>query len=99
MRRAVGATPRAIMTGIVQEATVLTAVSGYVGVVMGVVVLEIVGFLVGDKQTMLARPHVDFAVVILATVVLMLAGIVAGFLPARRAVQVRTVDALRTEVG
>ena len=99
MRRAVGATPSAIMTGIVQEATVLTAVSGYVGVVSGVVVLEIVGFLVGDHQTMLARPHVDFGVVILATVVLMLAGIVAGFLPARRAVQVRTVDALRTEVG
>jgi putative ABC transport system permease protein len=99
MRRAVGATPNAIMTGIVQEATVLTAVSGYVGVVMGVIVLEIVGFFVGDKQMMLARPHVDFSVVILATVVLMLAGVIAGFLPARRAVQVRTVDALRTEVG
>jgi putative ABC transport system permease protein len=99
MRRAVGATPRAIMSGIVQEATVLTAVSGYVGVVAGVVVLEIVGFVVGDEQAMLARPQVDFGVVVLATLVLMLAGIVAGFLPARRAVQVRTVDALRTEVG
>jgi hypothetical protein len=52
-----------------------------------------------DKQAMLARPQVDFGVVVLATLVLMLAGIVAGFLPARRAVQVRTVDALRTEVG
>ena len=99
MRRAVGATPSAIMWGIVQEATVLTAVSGYVGVVAGVIVLEIVGFVVGDKQAMLARPQVDFGVVVLATLVLMLAGIVAGFLPARRAVQVRTVDALRTEVG
>jgi len=62
-------------------------------------VLQVVGFVVGDEQTMLARPQVDFGVVMLATVVLMLAGIVAGFLPARRAVQVRTVDALRTEVG
>jgi putative ABC transport system permease protein len=99
MRRAVGATPGAIMSGIVQEATVLTAVSGYVGVVTGVIVLEVVGFVVGDEQAMLARPQVDFGVVVLATLVLMLAGIVAGFLPARRAVQVRTVDALRTEVG
>lgn len=99
MRRAVGATPRAIMSGIVQEATVLTAVSGYVGVLTGVALLEIVGHFLGDSQAMLARPQVDFSVVVLATVVLMLAGVVAGFIPARRALQVRTVDALRTEVG
>jgi putative ABC transport system permease protein len=99
MRRAVGATPGAIIASIVQEATVLTAVSGYVGVVSGVVLLQVVGHFVGDEQAMLARPQVDFGVVMLATLVLMLAGIVAGFLPARRAVQVRTVDALRTEVG
>jgi putative ABC transport system permease protein len=99
IRRAIGAPPWHIVRAIVQESTLLTAVSGYAGVVLGVAVLELVAAIVGEDHEVLGSPHVDFRVAVAATVVLTLSGVVAGLLPAKRAVDVRPVDALRAEVG
>ena len=100
IRRAVGATPYRIMGQIVSESVLLTSFSGYWGLAFGVLILEIVSRIVGkgnSNQTMFANPEVDFNIALIALGVLIFSGIVAGFIPARRAVAVKPVDAIRAE--
>ncbi len=96
IRKALGATPWSVMNLVLQEAVLVTAVAGYFGLVAGVGVLELMGR--GIKGSDFFRhPEVDFGVAVSATVLLVLAGAVAGFFPARRAASVRPVEALREE--
>jgi putative ABC transport system permease protein len=101
IRKAIGATPASIMIQIVKEAVVLTALSGYLGLVVGVGVLEVVARIVDSmpKQgpTFFSRPEIDLGRAIFAAVVLTVAGALAGLAPARSAVAVRPVEALAHE--
>lgn len=100
IRRAVGATPYRIMGQIVSESVLLTSFSGYWGLAFGVVILEIVSKVIGkgnSNQTMFANPEVDFNIALVALGVLIFSGIIAGLIPARRAVAVKPVDAIRIE--
>ena len=103
IRKAIGATPLSIMVQIVPEAVVLTALAGYLGLVAGVGVLEIVGRIVESHAqgrqgpTLLRRPEIDLGKAVLAAVVLTVAGALAGLAPARAAVAVRPVEALAHE--
>jgi putative ABC transport system permease protein len=100
IRKAVGATPWSVVSQIVAEATVLTALAGYLGLVAGVGVLELVAAIMrglpasGDGPRMMAPPEVEVGKAVLAAVVLTVAGAVAGLAPARAAVAIRPVDAL-----
>jgi len=96
LRKALGATPRSLVVMIVQEALVLTAVSGYAGLVAGVGVLALVDRFMPDNEY-LRDPQVDLGVLFGATVVLVVAGTLAGWWPARRAAAVAPVTALRDE--
>jgi putative ABC transport system permease protein len=96
IRKALGATPRSILGLVLQEAVLITAVAGYLGLVLGVATLEaFTRFLPASEY--FRRPEVDLAVAVQATVLLVLAGAAAGFLPARRAAAIKPIDALRDE--
>ncbi|RME25307.1 MAG: ABC transporter permease [Deltaproteobacteria bacterium] len=96
LRKALGATPRALVAMIIQEALILTALSGYAGLVAGVGVLALVERYMPDNEY-LRDPQVDLGVLVGATVVLVVAGVLAGWWPARRAAAVTPVAALRDE--
>jgi putative ABC transport system permease protein len=96
IRKAVGATPLSVMSLILKEAIFVTGVAGYVGLVAGVALLEGMSRTIG-KGEMFRNPEVDFGVAVSATLLLVLAGAVAGFFPARRAAAIRPVEALRDE--
>jgi putative ABC transport system permease protein len=96
IRKALGATPMSIVGQIIQESTLLTAVAGYLGLCAGVGLLELVGAVMGPSDTgVFAPPSVDLRIALIATVVLIVSGMVAGFMPARHAAGIDPVEALR----
>ncbi len=99
IRRAVGATPSAVVGQIVFESVILTAVAGYLGLVAGIGVIEIVARLLpsGDGARMFTNPDVGVAEALRALAILVGAGVLAGLAPAQRAVQVSPIVALRSE--
>jgi putative ABC transport system permease protein len=99
VRKAVGATPARIVGQILQESVALTSLSGYVGLVAGVGLLELVRVVLEapgqEAPTMFANPGIDVGVAILAAGVLVVSGAFAGIIPARSASRVDPVVALR----
>jgi len=100
IQRSIGATPWNIMSQIIIESVFLTTISGYIGLVIGVGVVEAVNYLLvksGADSEMFVNPEVDFNAAITALIILVIAGVFAGFIPARRAVKIRPIEALRDE--
>lgn len=97
LRRALGATRLAIVVQIVAEAIVLTGIAGWVGLVVGVVLVEGVPLVLGPDHELVGTPAIEPTVALGAFVVLVLAGVFAGLLPARRAALIHPVEALRSE--
>ncbi|ARV05863.1 ABC transporter ATP-binding protein [Polaribacter sp. SA4-10] len=95
IRKAVGATPKAIVAMIMQEAIFITAISGYVGLMIGVGILELLG--PSLEKYFILNPGVSQPVVIGATVTLILAGVIAGYLPAKKAARIKPVIALSAD--
>jgi len=95
IRKAIGATPWSIISMILQESIFITALAGYIGMVLGIGILEIVSKNV--KTQFFVNPEADLSVAISATVLLILAGAVAGFIPARKAAAIKPIEALRDE--
>ena len=96
IRKALGATPWSVMSLVLQEAVLVTAVAGYFGLVAGVALLELMARSIKGSD-FFKNPEVDFGIAVSATVLLIVAGGIAGFIPARRAAAVRPVEALRDE--
>jgi putative ABC transport system permease protein len=103
IRKAIGATPLSIMGQIVAEATMLTGLAGYLGLVAGVGALELSAKIMaaipktGEGPRFFSTPELDLGKAIAAAVLLTLAGAIAGLAPARAAVSVRPVEALAHE--
>ncbi len=105
IRKAIGASPWSIMKLIMAESVTITAVFGYIGMVLGLIMCEVMDRTVGSEpievmgetSTMLVNPGVGIDVALSAMVVLVVAGTVAGLTPAIKAVKVRPIEALRTE--
>lgn len=99
VRRAVGATPFAIQLQVVYEALVLTCVAGYLGLVAGVGVVEAAaGLIPASDGGMFKDPEVSLAAALQTLVILVGSGVLAGLFPARRAVKMSPVEALRAVV-
>ena len=96
VRKAVGATPGSIIAMIVQESIFLTGVSGYLGLLSGVTLLELVNRYMPEND-FVRDLQVDMRVAISATILMVIAGVLAGFFPAWRAARVDPVVALRDE--
>ncbi len=98
--RALGATPARIISQIITESVVLTTFAGYFGLVIGVGLLELINSLLGSGSQateMFVHPGIDFGVAVTALSILVACGALAGLIPARRAVSVKPIDALRFE--
>lgn len=100
VRRAIGARPRSIVFQILLESVFLTSIAGYIGLVAGVGLLELVAKLTAgaaSERTMFLNPGVSFSNALQALAILVAAGLLAGFIPAQRAIAVNPVVALRSE--
>jgi len=100
IQRSIGATPWNIMSQIILESVILTTFAGYFGLVMGVGIIEAVNYALvssGAESEMFTNPEVDFNVALTALGILVISGAFAGMIPARRAVRIKPIDALRDE--
>jgi putative ABC transport system permease protein len=101
VRKAMGATPWSIINLVLQESIVITSVAGYIGLVVGVLLLEGVSKAVGSggRGSFFTRPEVDFQLAIVAVLILVVSGALAGFFPAYHAARVQPIEALREEIN
>lgn len=95
IRRAIGASPLNIVSQIMLEALVLTSMAGYIGIVLGVWAVEFAGPMIEDES--FKNPEVNFQTIVIALGVLIVSGCLAGLIPAYRALEIKPVEALRTE--
>lgn len=105
IRKALGASPFSILRLIIAESVLITTFFGYVGMVAGILATEYMDRLFGQQTvdvgvfsaTVFHNPTVDISVAIQATLTLIIAGTLAGFFPARKAVMIRPIEALRAD--
>ncbi len=98
VRKALGAQPGSIISLVVAEGLLLTTLAGACGVVAGVLGLELAGRAVSSlPHAPLSQPAVSLQVALIALLVLIVAGVIAGIVPARHAARVHPVEALRAE--
>ena len=96
IRKALGATPGSIVVLILLEAIIITSISGYFGLVTGVAVIELASIYLPPTD-FFQYPEVNFRAAIGAIVLLVIAGSIAGLIPARKAASIKPVDALQEE--
>jgi len=100
IQRSIGASPWKVITQIVMESVVLTSFSGMVGLIIGVGILELINYQMvnsGAEADMFKNPGINFGIAVTALVVLIFAGLLAGLIPAKKAVSIRPVEALRAD--
>ena len=105
IRKAIGAKPSSILRLIITESVVITTFFGYIGMVLGVAANEYMDATIGSTKvssglfeaTMFYDPTVGIDVCVAATAVMVLAGTLAGLIPARKAARIRPIEALRAE--
>jgi len=100
IKRAIGATPFAIISQIMLESVLLTTVAGYFGLVISVGITEMVAAAMkgaGGGSEFFKNPEVSLSVAATALAVLIISGAFAGLLPAKRAVSIKPVEAIRNE--
>ena len=105
IRKALGAKPGSILWLIIVESIAITTFFGYIGMVAGIAVTEWMNSAFGNQQmdngmwseTVFSNPTVDLSIAIQATLTLVVAGTLAGFFPARKAVSISPIEALRAD--
>jgi putative ABC transport system permease protein len=95
IRKALGASPSEIIKMIITESIFITSVSGIFGMVGGIILLNSVD--TGLHEYFITRPGVNIGIAITATILLIVFGVVAGYIPAKRAAQIKPIIALRDE--
>jgi len=100
VRKAIGARPSSIISMIVQESVLITAVAGYSGLVVGVLLLEGISALMvasGGDTGFFKNPEIDFSSGFLAVLILVISGVLASLLPAAKAASINPILALQDE--
>ena len=99
IRKALGAKSRSILASIVTESLIITTIFGYIGMWLGMVVAEISGNILskvqeGKEISLNIVPSIDIRIVLMATGLLIVCGVLAGFFPARNAVKIKPIEAM-----
>ena len=104
IRKAIGATPGSVIGLVLLESILITTVAGYIGLIFGIGLMEGVNYGLekavgsgGGDNIFFRNPTVDFTTAITAMVILIVSGALAGYLPARKAANVKPIEALRND--
>lgn len=108
IRKAIGASPMSILKIIVLESIIITSIFGYIGMLAGIGVTEGANYLMkqaaaaqasseGMQMSVFKDPTVNLGYVLIATAILIIAGVVAGYMPAYKAVKVKPIEAMRKD--
>ena len=97
IRRALGAKPSSIVAMIVQENVALTSLAGVSGLIAGFGALSLSSPLFNDPTSIMSAPFVELNVAVWATVILIILGMIAAIMPARAALKINPIEALRME--
>jgi putative ABC transport system permease protein len=99
VKRALGAKPRAIMGQVMWESLVLTSISGIAGLCMGIYALHLgdIFWLQKQENVFILRPMISFNLAIVSILILLVSGLLAGTIPASRALRIKAIDAIREE--
>jgi putative ABC transport system permease protein len=105
IRKAIGAKPASILRLIIIESVIITTIFGYIGMMLGIAANQYMDATIGHEKvntglfeaSMFVNPTVGFDVCIEATLVMIIAGTIAGLIPARKASRIRPIEALRAE--
>ena len=97
IRRAIGATPRMILSQIISESILLTLVAGMSGILFGVMILQMLELANTEDGILTAHFQVSFWTAIFCAIVVSSLGVLAGLAPAARAMSIKPVDAMRDE--
>ncbi|TDO04691.1 ABC transporter permease [Sunxiuqinia elliptica] len=105
IRKAIGASPASVIGLILLESILITTLAGYIGLVLGTGLMELINYAMvqsagdaaGQGETIFLNPTVDFGVAVSATILLVVAGTIAGYIPAKRAASIKPIVALRDE--
>ena len=100
VRRAIGAKPKDIIGQVLSESLLLTTLAGLVGLCIGVGIMAIVGSITANMPSdnmMFQDPNLGFGAAVTATIIVIISGLLAGVLPAWRAIQIKAIDAIREE--
>ncbi|MBO7616941.1 MAG: ABC transporter permease [Bacteroidales bacterium] len=100
VRRALGAKPKNIISQVLSESLLLTTLAGLVGLCIGVGIMAIVAMITSNMPSddaMFQDPNIGFGAAVAATVIVIISGLLAGVLPAWRAIQIKAIDAIREE--
>lgn len=100
VRRALGAKPITIVKQILSESFVLTTIAGFFGFFAGIVLIEIISYIMSQnisEDVFLIPPLVSFWTAISALIVLIISGVLSGLMPAMRALRIKAIDAIREE--
>lgn len=95
IRKALGATPKSVIAMILQESIFITTISGYVGMGLGIVILNNIGVALEDY--FIKNPYINIETALFSTLILILFGGIAGYVPAKRAASIKPIIALRDE--
>lgn len=108
IRKAIGAPPWAILKTVIIEALIITSIFGYIGILAGIGLTEAVNFVMEQsanaaamsdevQMSVFKNPTVNMGYVLFATLILIGAGAIAGYMPARKAVKIKPIEAMREE--
>ena len=96
VRKALGASPKAIVGTILLESIFITTLFGYIGMIFGVVLLNNMGSSLAEDY-FIKNPYVDSYTAIFSTIILIIFGAIAGYIPAKRASKISPIEAMRDE--
>jgi len=97
IKRALGAKPNIITRQIMMESLMLTFIAGFMGMFFGILVLVLTEQATQSSDGMFANPTISFTMSIVGMVIIILSGLIAGIIPAKNALRIKAIDALRDE--